>query len=144
MRGYEHPHQRHPVPQRSFLSATPKVLLLPTHLLVNASSISSSPHLFSSPLVGVLSFPYLLAFYKRGWRQQSDHELTKVNRMRTVLMNHLDDLHDIWEACSHMPARVTQEQFSRHLRRELPEMRLSRDVEEFLFEQVKSTQAATS
>ena len=102
------------------------------------------PHSFSSPLVGVLSFPYILAFYKRGWRQQSDHELTKVNRMRTVLMNHLDDLHDIWEACSHMPARVTQEQFSRHLRRELPEMRLSRDVEEFLFEQVKSTQAATS
>ena len=113
-------------------------------MLVNASSISSSPHLFSSPLVGILSFPYILAFYKRGWRQQSDHELTKVNRMRTVLMNHLDDLHDIWEACSHMPARVTQEQFSRHLRRELPEMRLSRDVEEFLFEQVRSTQAATS
>ena len=64
-------------------------------------------------------------------------QLTKVNRMRTVLMNHLDDLNDIWEACSHMPARVTQEQFSRHLRRELPEMRLSRDVEEFLFEQVR-------
>lgn len=35
-----------------------------------------------SILVGGVSFPYMFHYYKRAWRLQSEHELTKLNRFR--------------------------------------------------------------
>ena len=52
-----------------------------------------------SILMGGASFPYMFAYYKRAWRQQSEHELTKINRFRwegmyrylvSVLMGSID------------------------------------------------------
>ncbi|GAX78244.1 hypothetical protein CEUSTIGMA_g5686.t1 [Chlamydomonas eustigma] len=84
---------------------------------------------------GVLSLPSLISFYKRGWKRHSDNELSKVNRMRIVLMQHLDDLDDIFAACSHMPSRVNRAEFSAHLTKHLPYLKLSEEIQEFLFQQ---------
>ena len=39
-----------------------------------------------SIVMGALSFPFMFQHYKRAWKMQSEHELTKINRFRIVLM----------------------------------------------------------
>jgi hypothetical protein len=37
-----------------------------------------------SPLAaGAFSFPLMFNFYKQAWKEQSEHELTKINRFRS-------------------------------------------------------------
>ena len=55
--------------------------------------------------------------------------------VNTTKMDHLNDLDDIWEACSHMPKEVDKSAFSKNLRAQLPGLRISKDAVEFLFEQ---------
>jgi hypothetical protein len=55
-------------------------------------------------------------------------------------MQHLDDLDDIFTACSHMPARVNRAEFSAYLTKHLPKLKLSEEIEEFLFQQVSFSQ----
>ena len=38
---------------------------------------------------GLLSFPYMVSSYRRGWRVQSERDVTKVNRLRAIIMQHL-------------------------------------------------------
>ena len=52
-------------------------------------------------------------------------------------MDHLADLDDIWEACSHMPSVVNKKEFSQNLKNQLPDLKLSNDAVNFLFEQVE-------
>ncbi len=119
-----------------------------------------------SHAAGALSFPWMFMFYKRAWKEQSEHELTKINRcnpinlfispsalpprstplispllstaarFRIVLMQHLDDLEDILEVCSRMPGKANKFQFSSYLKNQLPDLKLNGDTEDFLFQQV--------
>ncbi len=55
---------------------------------------------------------------------------------RLMLMQHLDDLDDILEACDHMPDDVDSKSFAKHLKRQLPHLHLSHETVSFLFQQV--------
>ena len=58
-------------------------------------------------------------------------------------MQHLDDLDDILEVCGRMPGKANRTQFSSYLRSQLPGLKLTKDTEDFLFQQVGGAEAAT-
>ena len=58
-------------------------------------------------------------------------------------MQHLDDLDDILEGCGRMPGKANRTQFSGYLRSQLPGLKLTKDTEDFLFQQVGGAEAAT-
>ncbi|KAG1669975.1 hypothetical protein FOA52_016236 [Chlamydomonas sp. UWO 241] len=92
---------------------------------------------------GLVSFPAMNTFYRRFWQRRSEDELSKVNRLRIVLMQHLDDLDDILEACDTMPDQINRTEFARHLKSALPDLRIGRDTLEFLFQQFDSDKNGT-
>ena len=88
-----------------------------------------------SVVLGICSFPYMLLTYRRYWAKQNERDANKVNRLRVVLLNHLDDLDDIVDAASKMPGKVDRAAFGLELKRLLPRLFLSSEAIEFLFNQ---------
>ena len=88
-----------------------------------------------SVVLGLFSFPFMLLGYRRYWAKQNARDANKVNRLRVVILNHLDDLDDIVDAAGKMPGKVDRAAFVEELTKQLPRLQLSQEAVEFLFRQ---------